>query len=84
MIDMESLQANWPIVGGFLAGAIAWGKTLTNVASARASATKAHERIDKTEAAVSDIREAVARIETHYEHTMKAVETIQRELSRRR
>lgn len=82
MIDLQSLQDNWAVLTGFVAGLVAWGKTQATASSARASAIKAHERINAENDAVGDIRESVARIEAHYEHTMKAVEDIRQEQRR--
>lgn len=80
MIDINTLQENWAVVTGFVAGAVAWGKTAVTSSSARESATKAHERINDTQKDVADIRECVGKMGAHYEHTMKSIDEIKRKL----
>lgn len=80
MIDLQQLQDNWPIIGGFVAGLVAFGKTHATASSARAGATKAHHRINDTDKAVSEIRESAARTETHCHHILKSIEELKKEI----
>lgn len=77
---MEFLQENWPWVATALGAVGIVSKNTVTANNARTSASKAHERVDETRQAVSDIRECVARIETHYKHTKESIDEIKRRL----
>ena len=80
MVSWSDLQDNWAVVAGFAVGAVAWGKTVVTSSSARASASKAHERINETDKAVSEIKQSTARTETHCEHIMKTLAEMKQEM----
>lgn len=83
MISWDDIQNNWAIVAGFVGGLVAWGETRSTAKGARESVTKAHERISDSEKQIAELRECTARMGAHYEHTMKAVDEIKREIRNR-
>jgi hypothetical protein len=66
---------NWPVLGGFAAGMIAWGKTLTDVATSKTE-------IAKVKQDVTSMKDAIARIETHQEYTRTGIDEIKKTLKR--
>jgi hypothetical protein len=80
---MSWLADNWPMVAGFAAVLVAWGKTTTDVMNNKAAilemragiaATNNVTRID-----IAAVKDAVARIETHIEYTRNALTDIKNE-----
>lgn len=77
---MSWVADNWPIIAGFGAGLIAWGKTVADVgANKKAIAAHVKELTDQRSVVV-DISKAVAKIEIHNEYTRQAIEGIRRDL----
>lgn len=74
---MSWLQENWPIASGFAIGLIAWGKTLNDV-------SKNKEDIKGALSSIGDIKDALARVETHQEYTRAGIDEIKKELREQR
>lgn len=78
----QSLQDNWHIVTSAVVGVATLGKTSLTASNAKKSATKAHERIDKTRDDITVIRESMARIETNNTHIMSGIDELKQEMRR--
>jgi hypothetical protein len=74
---MSWVQENWPIIVGFAGGLVAWGKTTNDVA-------KNKEEIKTARADIGEMKDAIARIETHQEYTRTGIDEIKRELRAQR
>lgn len=73
---MSWIADNWPVLGGFAAGLVAWGKTTTDVASTK-------KQTDENIVAITSMKDAIARIETHQEYTRDGIDEIKRTLQGR-
>lgn len=72
----DSVRDNWPILGGFAAGLVAWGKTITTVGFVQRDLKAQDVRVTKVEDAVSSIKTSIASIEAHAERTRDALEKL--------
>lgn len=68
---------NWPVIGGFAAGLVTWGKTVNDVSQNKKDIANALTDI-------GGVKDAIARIETHQEYTRTGIDEIRDELRGRR
>lgn len=76
MTTLEQLQNNWPILGGFVAGILAWGRTTNSVSSLNEKHNKIDERVSKIEGHIVSIKESAAAVAASAEGTQRAVELL--------
>jgi hypothetical protein len=83
MISLDQLQDNWPILGGFVAGILAWGKTATAVQNQGKVQEAIERRVTSVEKDITSIKESAARMAASSEATAKSVQLLlERQLDR--
>lgn len=70
---MSWMQDNWPMLTGFLIGAVTWGKTTNDVA-------KNKEDIKTALTDIGSMKDAIARIEVHQKYSRDGIDDIKTEL----
>lgn len=76
MVSLEQLQDNWPVIGGFVAGVVAWGRTVTKVQHLEGGQLRADTRVTKIESDIAAIRDTCARTETASNATHEMMKTL--------
>lgn len=71
--QMSWVADNWPVLAGFAGGLIVWGKTVNDVA-------KSKEDVKSARADIGELKDAMARIETHQEYSRAGIDEIKKEL----
>lgn len=69
MFSVDDIRQNWPILGAFAAGLVAWGETRLKAESAKKAADKATEDI-------TGIKTTLATLTTHVEYSREGIDEI--------
>lgn len=71
-MNWSNLAESWPIIGGFLGGAVVWGKTTADVARSKKDIGELQEAFK----VVAPMKEAIARVEVHQEYIVAGIKEL--------
>lgn len=77
---MSWIAENWPMLCGFGAGMVAWGKAVTAISKNKDDIASNSKAIADSRKEIGEMKDAVARIETHQQYTREGIDDIRSEL----
>lgn len=75
-MSWESVQDNWPILAGFVAGIAAWGKTVSTVGQQTKEQERLGVRVTKIENDITSIKESAASMASYAKSTQQVLEVL--------